>query len=137
MSSFSSLFFLFQPEYFPFHNSRVYSFPAKECKGRPPLFDDLTYFVLINAIYFKADWKHPFDKTKTKKKTFYVAKGRRHALMMYLKRKLDYAEIPSLQSTMIRLPYKGDRIVMDVLLPNAKSNRQFRKAVFDSPSLSC
>ena len=97
----------------------------------------MTYFVLINAIYFKADWKHPFDKSKTKKKTFYLAKGQKKALMMYLKGKLDYAEIPSLQSTMIRLPYKGDRIVMDVLLPNAKSNRQFRKAVFDSPSLSC
>ena len=119
------------------HDSRVYSFPAKECKGRRPLFDDLTYFVLINAIYFKADWKLPFDKSKTKKKTFYLANGQKKALMMYLKRKLDYAEIPSLQSTMIRLPYKGDRIVMDVLLPNAKSNRQFRKAVFDSPSLSC
>ena len=42
---------------------------------------------------------------------------------MYLKRKLDYAEIPSLNSTMIRLPYKGDRIVMDVLLPNAERMR--------------
>ena len=101
----------------------VNSLSAKQCKGRHPLFHDLTYLVLINAIYFKADWKHPFDKTKTKKKTFYRANGRTHALMMYLKRKLDYAEIPSLNSTMIRLPYKGDRIVMDVLLPNAERMR--------------
>jgi len=43
----------------------------------PKLFEDgdldtLTKLVLINAIYFKGDWKYPFDPSDTKEMEFHV-----------------------------------------------------------------
>ena len=43
--------------------------------------------------------------------------------MMDLTEKLEYAYLASLQSTMLRLPYEGDRIAFDILLPNQMRNR--------------
>ena len=51
---------------------------AKETKDKikdliqPESLDEGTVLVLVNAIYFKADWKYQFDKTKTKEKDFYL-----------------------------------------------------------------
>ena len=81
-----------------------------------------TNLILVNAIYFKADWKYKFDKTKTEEKDFYVEGGNpQKAPMMYLSgSNFKVADIADLKSKMLRLPYKGDRIVLDILLPNAK-----------------
>ena len=38
--------------------------------------------------------------------------------MMDLTETFEFADLPSLQSTMLRLPYEGERIVLDILLPN-------------------
>ena len=39
---------------------------------KPDSFDVKTKLVLVNAIYFKADWAKKFDKRLTKKKRFYT-----------------------------------------------------------------
>ena len=87
---------------------------------------------MVNAIYFKADWKQKFDKTLTKEKDFYLkGENPKKVPMMHLtdtynpkskSKTFEAAAIPALKSKMLRLPYKGDRIVMDILLPNAKEN---------------
>jgi serine protease inhibitor len=41
----------------------------------PGLLDSLTRMVLVNAIYFKGDWKHKFSESSTNKQTFYVKQG--------------------------------------------------------------
>ena len=79
-------------------------------------------FVLINAIYFKATWKYQFVESKTRRKMFFPeiqSQGLepKKVQMMDLTEKLEYAVLFSLQSTMLRLPYEGDRIVFDILLP--------------------
>ena len=89
----------------------------------PSLLDRYTRFVLINAIYFKATWKYQFEKKKTMRKKFFPESPRQRlepkkVQMMDLTEKLEFADLLSLQSTMLRLPYKGDRIVFDILLPN-------------------
>ena len=94
--------------------------------------DQDTKLVLVNAIYFKADWKQKFDKTLTKEKDFYLkGENPKKVPMMHLtdtynpkskSKTFEAAAIPALKSKMLRLPYKGDRIVMDILLPNAKEN---------------
>ena len=87
-----------------------------------------TVLVLVNAIYFKADWKYQFDKTKTEEKDFYLEGSTPQKVpMMELTsdESFELADLPSLKSKMLRLPYKGDRIVLDILLPNAKKDREY------------
>ena len=86
-----------------------------------------TALVLVNAIYFKADWKYQFDKSKTKEANFYGKAGKKvlskKVPMMWLReQKFEFAEMASVKCRMLRLPYKGERIVLDILLPNAKEN---------------
>ena len=40
--------------------------------------------------------------------------------MMELTETLEFADLPAFQSTMLRLPYEGDRIVFDILLPKRR-----------------
>ena len=94
-------------------------------------------FVLINAIYFKANWKYQFKKSSTRSKLFYTeskSQGMRSKKvpMMDLTETLEFANLPSLQSTMLRLPYQGDRIVLDILLPKPNTSK---KAGSSKPSI--
>ena len=47
----------------------------------PNSFDAMTKLVLVNAIYFKADWAKTFDKQLTKKKRFYTTEVEGEALV--------------------------------------------------------
>ena len=63
-------------------------------------------FVLINAIYFKAKWKYPFKKSSTRSKLFHTeskSQGMqpKKVKMMDLTGTLEFANLPSLQSTML------------------------------------
>ena len=107
---------------------------AKETKDKikdliqPSMLSVDTMLVLLNAIYFKADWKYQFDKTKTKERDFYVEGSTPQKVpMMELTsdESFELADMPNLKSKMLRLPYKGDRIVLDILLPNAKKDREY------------
>ena len=95
---------------------------------KPDMLDAQTVFVLINAIYFKAKWKYQFKKSKTRRKLFYTKSKSKKGLqpkkvqMMDLTETFEFADLSSLQSTMLRLPYEGERIVLDILLPKTKTN---------------
>ena len=94
----------------------------------PSSLDRYTRFVLVNAIYFKATWKYQFEKKKTMRKMFYPESQSqglesKEVQMMDLTKYLEFADLPSLQSTMLRLPYDGHRIVFDILLPKIIRNR--------------
>ena len=80
-----------------------------------------TRMVLINAIYFKGDWKTKFDVALTKEKDFLTESGDHVTVpTMHLTGKIELAVLKSLKSKVLRLPYKGDRIVMDIVLPDDK-----------------
>ena len=50
---------------------------------KPQSFDANTKLVLVNAIYFKADWANEFDKKLTQKKHFYTTEvGGQHLVSM-------------------------------------------------------
>jgi len=86
----------------------------------------LTRVVLTNAIYFLADWKVKFDASKTEQKTFTRKDGSGVTVpMMTLEDinsepgnalKLLYGRVDSVR--ILELPYCGDRLVMDFLLPD-------------------
>ena len=69
--------------------------------------------------------------SRTEEKDFYpegkdpVSNALKATMMFLSSYTFELADIPSSKSKMLRLPYKGDRIVLDILLPNAKANGEF------------
>ena len=77
--------------------------------------------VLVNAIYFKGEWVTKFDSKNTKKREFFSSPNEVvMADMMSQTEKFPFASLDDIDSQMLELPYKGKRIVMQILLPNKK-----------------
>lgn len=77
-------------------------------------------FVIVNTIYFKANWKFPFDKNETEKKPFYVNGKEINIDMMYQNTSLPYFENSELQ--MVELPYIRDYAMGFVLFKKGIKN---------------
>jgi len=77
--------------------------------------------VLTNAIYFKGDWLYQFDKKDTKEKKFFKADGSSlKTPFMNYRGAFDYAE--NNLAKFIRLPYKGEKQSMVIVLPHETSD---------------
>ncbi len=75
-----------------------------------------TTMVLVNAIYFKGNWKTQFDKKKTRDAVFHTADDKRVDVpMMFADMKCGYARFEDV--SMVELPYAGGELSMVVLLP--------------------
>ena len=84
---------------------------------------DDTAMVLVNAIYFKGDWVKKFDSKNTQKQEFSVSSGENvMADMMRQTKEFPFATLDDIDSKMLELPYEGERIVMQILLPNDKDS---------------
>ena len=85
----------------------------------PGVITPLTYLILTNAIYFKANWKWQFDEEATEEQTFYLSNGGTKSvdLMNICDEEIDmnYAENSDVQ--MLQLPYKDEELSMYILLP--------------------
>ena len=89
----------------------------------PSMINEDTRLVLVNAIYFKSNWATKFNKASPTQ--FQVSTS--SSVEVPMMRKSDtlfYASLGTLSSTMVELPYKGDRIVMQVLLPDSNFGLQ-------------
>lgn len=81
-----------------------------------------TMMILLNAIYFKADWQYKFDKFATSEISFFVGGIKETpAKMMTARRRLFYAQNDQLQAQVVEIPYKSEELSMIVLLPNDKN----------------
>jgi serine protease inhibitor len=94
---------------------------AKQTRNRiaqivtPPI-DPLAILFVINAVYFKGDWKDPFDEALTEVLPFTRADGSLvEAPLMSNSGSYDYADGGEYQ--VVRLSYAGDRLSMIVALP--------------------
>lgn len=75
-----------------------------------------TRLVLTNAVYFKADWLYKFDKKKTREENFYVTNATKEKVpFMNFEGAFHYTATKTYQA--IRLPYKGEKHSMIVVLP--------------------
>lgn len=75
-----------------------------------------TALVATNAFFFKADWKLPFDSEQSFDGSFNLPGGEKQdARYMTQTATFYYEEVPGVQ--MLEMPYKGDRFVLDVVLP--------------------
>jgi serine protease inhibitor len=91
-----------------------------------PLDRDLVA-ILINAIYFKGDWKYEFEKKQTEELPFYFADGTEKDIpLMRLNKKLPYLENDHFQA--VSLPYGDGEMSMKVFLPKDNLNlEEFKK----------
>ncbi|XP_049951515.1 ovalbumin-related protein X-like isoform X1 [Schistocerca serialis cubense] len=81
--------------------------------------DPMTCLVLINAVYFKGKWEHPFSKHSTFPMPFYMSSSQsKEVSMMQQEREFMYANLPELEAQILELPYQGNQLSMLVILPN-------------------
>ena len=90
-----------------------------------------TRLVLTNAIYFLADWLIKFDETKTDNQTFTRLDGSTVTVPMMNLRdepvKLLYYNQGNCR--ILELPYKGNRLAMDLILPEAGTFNNFEQSI--------
>jgi serpin B len=90
--------------------------------------NDITRLVLTNAIYFKANWQYPFEKTYTAKGDFTLLNGDKVQVdMMHESESLPYAKGSGYQA--LELPYAGETASMLVLLPDEGKFQEFERAL--------
>lgn len=81
--------------------------------------NDQTRLVLVNAIYFLADWAEQFEKQATHDEPFTVAGGgSKSTATMHRSSRYRLAQADGVK--MLELPYVGDDTAMLVVLPDAK-----------------
>ncbi|XP_077344162.1 serpin I2 isoform X2 [Lithobates pipiens] len=83
-------------------------------------FEPLTQLVLVNAIYFRGEWKHKFSPDATFPQYFTVKKGNVTKIpMMHLQTatKIGYFSENNLKYKVLELPYKGDKVSLVLALP--------------------
>jgi serpin B len=87
-------------------------------------------FVLSNAIYFNAEWRHKFARRWTAEEPFHLASGESVPVPMMRHdglRMLRYAHVVGCRA--VELPYKGDRVSMILLLPDEGQLDAFERAL--------
>lgn len=99
-----------------------YATKSKICDLIPP--DGVnsdTRLILVNAIYFKGDWKKTFAERRTTKKPFYVsATNAKEVDMMHGKhREFKYTSNEKCQ--VLAIPYKSPDIAMFFVLPTERN----------------
>jgi len=79
--------------------------------------DPLSVMVLLNAVYFKAKWELLFDTRLTRDLPFTLKNGREKSCRMMVRGEhYSYYEDDQVQA--VRLPYRGERASMIVILPS-------------------
>ncbi|XP_043593781.1 serine protease inhibitor 3/4-like isoform X1 [Bombus pyrosoma] len=81
--------------------------------------DGMTRLVLVNAIYFKGQWKDKFDPELTSNMPFHTSKVEvKNVPTMYRQDNYKYGDLLDLNATFVVIPYKGDELSMIIILPN-------------------
>ena len=105
--------------------ARINGWASKETQGKiTKIIDEIDphdRLLLLNAVYFKGQWAHKFDKSRTQQKDFALAGGPvKQVPRMVQSGRFEYFETPELQA--IRLPFGDGDLVMDILLPKQSAS---------------
>jgi serine protease inhibitor len=97
---------------------------SEQTRGRIPallpegVVDEMTRLVLVNALYFKAPWETPFEKSATRMAMFHRANGGPVPVpMMTGDAEGSAVFLQGQHFTGARLPYREGRLAMTVALP--------------------
>ncbi|KMY91850.1 uncharacterized protein Dsimw501_GD10433, isoform D [Drosophila simulans] len=84
----------------------------------PDSLDADTSAILVNAIYFKADWQSSFPDYATYDRDFVNHGGRKVSVdTMSQEDYFRFGELPELKAKVVELPYTGTDIVFLIILP--------------------
>src|ERR1700677_2586828 len=103
---------------------RINGWASKQTHGRIAKvidrIDPADLVLLLNAVYFKGQWTHKFDKAQTQQRDFTLTGGAvKQVARMAQSGHFDYFEAPQMQA--IRLSFGDGALAMEVFLP-AKSS---------------
>ena len=90
--------------------------------------DSLTRFVLTNAIYFDAAWQNPFAKDSTHDAAFHLLDGSTATVSM-MSNEAGYSYLRGNGYQAVELPYDGNEIAMDIIMPDAGQFNAFESAM--------
>lgn len=101
----------------------------EEVLDEDELLDSDLVALLVNAIYFKGEWKYAFDEQNTEKRSFHLADGSEKSVqLMTLSEELAYMENDDMQA--VKLPYGEGEMSMTVILPKeANGLAPFKKTM--------
>jgi serine protease inhibitor len=105
--------------------TRINNWASKETNGRISKVVDriepADLLLLLNAVYFKGQWTHKFDKAQTQHRDFTLAGGAvKQVPRMAQSGRFDYFEAPQMQA--IRLSFGDGALAMEVFLPAESSS---------------
>lgn len=84
--------------------------------------DSKTRSILVNAIYFNGNWKHPFKKSYTHKSDFYNSETKAVPIdFMNMDREFNSAFIEELDATALEMEYANSSISFVILLPQSRT----------------
>nr|CAD7396037.1 unnamed protein product [Timema cristinae] len=84
-------------------------------------FDYLTRFVVTNAVYFQGTWKISFDKSETRKQSFYMDSVNFVDMdMMHVTGDFAVSSSHELQANILELQYTDEEVKMLIVLPYDK-----------------
>ena len=90
--------------------------------------DIYTRLILTNAIYFDAAWKYPFAKESTQDGTFNLLDGSTVTVPM-MNHEGGYSYSKGTGYQVVELPYDGNEIAMDIIMPDAGQFTAFESAM--------
>lgn len=88
-----------------------------------------TRMVLVNAIYFKADWDLPFDPTNTSDAPFYLLDGSQSQVRMMQNHIFDLPFVKGDGYRAAELTYQGGTAAMDIIMPDGGNFAQFEASL--------
>jgi serpin B len=83
----------------------------------PPGVTEATRLVLVNAIYFKAQWAEAFEASQTKDEPF-VGEGKATVKMMHRVDQYQLGTAADAKARTIEIPYNGGEYSMVIVLPD-------------------
>jgi serpin B len=87
--------------------------------------DPSTKMVLVNAIYFKADWAYQFDPNSTRDAPFHLLDGSDVQVKMMSKNLHGVLYVQGNGYQAVELPYQGRSAAMDIIVPDEGKFSEF------------